>query len=260
MPETENVINSQPPITNKGILNTKSVAFVSIISALGAVLSLSVFAIPLAPNVAIDLSHIGTYIVAIGGGPILGAIAGALVGIIPAFRFANVGLVIGKSLTGLSVGALYFMLKKVKIFERKKGLTFIPILIAGIVGYLPEYVFTIWDLNVIVQMEMSVILMILLKAWIEIPIISALTAALYSISTIRDGVDQLVGKKSGLGSLEYAASGIVIILTMLFIFGINYGSVSDPNAQFIFNILVILLLIILGILLVFTILKIRQKR
>ncbi len=246
-------------MVRKGFLNSKSVAFTSIISALGAVLSLSVFALPLGPGVALDLSHIGTYIVAIGGGPILGAIAGALVGIIPAFRFANIGLVIGKSLTGLSVGAIYFALRRIKIFKKKKLLTFIPMIIAGIVGYLPEYVFTIWDLNYIVHLPLEIIFLILAKVWIEIPVISGLTVGLYSIPTIRNEVNQLVGENAKLGVIEYSASGIVIILTMLFIFAINYGGLTDPNAQFFFNILVVVLLIVLGILVAFVIVRVRQR-
>ncbi len=260
MSETENVsAPASTPAARKGFLNSKSVAFTSIISALGAVLSLSVFAIQINPQVALDLSHIGTYIVAIGGGPFLGAIAGALVGIIPAFRFANVGLIIGKSLTGFAVGAIYFALRRIKLFKENKKLAFIPILIAGIVGYLPEYVFTIWDLNVIVHMPLEVIFLILAKAWIEIPVISALTAALFSIPAIGEGVDQLVGKNALLGVMEYAATGIVIILTMLMVFAINYGGLTDPNAQNIFIILVAVLFIVLGALVVFVLMRMRRK-
>jgi len=247
------------PAVRKGFLNSKSVAFVSIMSALGAVLSLSMFVIPLGPNIILDISHIGTYIVAIGGGPILGAIAGALVGIIPAFRLANVALIPGKMLTGLSVGAIYFALRRIKLFKENKRLTFIPILIAGIVGYLPEYIFTIWNLNFIVHMPLDVIFIILAKAWIEISVISVITAALFSIPAMREEVDRLVGKNAALGAIEYAVSAIVITLTMLLVFAINYPGISDPGVQYVFNILVVVIFIVLGALIAFIIVRIRRK-
>ncbi len=193
--ENTTVSATTVPATRKKIFNSKSVAFMGIMSALGVVLSLSVFAIPISAGVALDLSHIGTYLVAIGGGPILGAIAGAIVGILPAFNFVNVGLIIGKAMTGFTVGALYFGFSRIKIFQQKKWLTLFAIILAGIVGYVPEYLFTIWDLSFIVHMPIEIILTILAKAWIEIPVISVLTAALYNIPAIREGVNQLMGKK-----------------------------------------------------------------
>src|SRR5271157_2698656 len=177
----------------RGYLNSKSVAFVGIMSALGAVLALfSTISIPLGPGVSVDLSHVGTYIVAIGGGPILGAITAALAGVIPSFQYANPAVIPGKMLTGFSVGALYIALKRIRMFKENPRLIGIPIIIAGILGYLPEYLFTIWDLNFVTNMAVPVIITILAKGWIEITAISILTAALYSRKAIREEIDHLV--------------------------------------------------------------------
>ena len=99
-------------IGGKNLFNSKTIAFVAIMGALGTLAGAISLYFTIGPGTALDFSHIGTYIVAIGAGPILGAITGAIVGILPAFRFGNVALIPGKLLTGFTVGIIYFSLKK----------------------------------------------------------------------------------------------------------------------------------------------------
>ena len=121
-------------------INSKSIVFTAMMSALGIVLTIiSISLGPIVdPQVAFDLSHIGTYIVAFAGGPILAVIAGTIVGIIPAFRFFNIALIPGKIMTGFSVGIIYFLLNKIEFFKEKRAGKTAAIIIAGIVGYIPE--------------------------------------------------------------------------------------------------------------------------
>ncbi len=255
-----------PPVARKGILNSKTVAFVGIMSALGAILSISTFAIPLGPNLALDLSHIGTYIVAIGGGPILGAIAGALVGIIPSMSpsIANVMVIPGKMLTGFTTGMIFLLLRRRPSFQKSPRARFAAILIAGLVGYLPEMIFTVWNLYFVAfsfmaeELRIATITSVLVKAWIEIVIISVLTATLFSIKAVGDEIDHLVGKKASIGPIEYAVSGIVIALSILFIFPFYFGAL--PRNEDMFRALAIVLAIIVGVLIGFVAIQMRKTK
>lgn len=264
--KTDEIRTMTKPRPRNKLLNSKTVAFTAIISALGAILSISSFAIPLGPNLALDLSHIGTYIVAIGGGPILGAIAGALVGIIPSMspNIANVALIPGKMLTGFSVGIIYMLLKRIPIFQKNRTTKFFAILIAGLLGYIPEMIFTVWDLYYIaftfmtVELRITTIVGILIKAGIEIIVITVLTAVIYNVPVIQNEVDHLVGKQASIGSVEYALSGVVITASMLFIMGIMFGDLA--RSQLDFTIIGIVLTAILAVLIVFVILKVRETK
>jgi hypothetical protein len=123
-------------------------------------------------QIALDLSHLGTFLVAIPGGPILGAITGLIAGIYPGIAFGYIwgqlgvvgliGLPIGKGITGLTSGLLQRALKR----------PFISVT----VGYIPECLFTIWLFVFIVpvmtpipaQFVLIIALGIVTKAWIEI--------------------------------------------------------------------------------------------
>lgn len=154
---------------------TKSITYTAIMAALGTALAvLSIELMPLAPTqISIDLSHLGTFLVAIPGGPILGAIAGAIVGIYPGFAFGYtqgtmgiIGLVslpIGKAMTGAFCAITQRFLKR-------------P-LISVIIGYVPESLFTLWLFATVLpvvlgwDLYLSLIIIgipILIKAWIEI--------------------------------------------------------------------------------------------
>ncbi len=220
--ETTNPDNSVPAKTvqtgKRGYLNSKSVAFIGVMGALSAVLSfLSLPMFAIAPNVSIDFSHIGTFIIAIGAGAILGALGGAVAAVIPAFFFANPAFIPGKLMTGLCMGAIYSLLKKRPIYEQKPSFKHIAIILAGCIGYIPEAIFTYWDLSFIVHMDPATITIILIKAWIEIPVLSVITMLLYRNDSIKSGVKSLVGDKLKFGKVEMAASTALILITMLLI-------------------------------------------
>ncbi|MHA1733560.1 MAG: hypothetical protein ACTSU5_16555 [Promethearchaeota archaeon] len=214
-------------------LHSRSVAFVAIMAALGTILSwVSTMSLPIGPGISVDLSHIGTYIVAIGGGPILGLATGSIVGLIPSFQYANPAVIPGKMMTGITVGIIYFALKRIPQIRDNEKLKLLAIPIAGIVGYVPEYIFTIWDLKYIVGMPDVAIATILSKAWVEIVVISVITTILFGVPAIQDGIKKLIGEDNKLGRLDYVVTGIVIaasivLLTSIFIntgFGWNPAS------------------------------------
>ncbi len=249
----------------KGYLNSKSVAFVGVMGALSAVLSfLSLPMFQIAAGVSIDFSHIGTFIIAIGGGAILGAIGGAVAAVIPAFFFANPAFIPGKLLTGFCVGAIYSLIKKRSIYEKNQNFKSIAIILAGLIGYIPESIFTYWDLTFITGMAPATITIILIKAWIEIPVISVIAMLLYRNDTIRESVKSMVGDKQVFGMVEYAASTAVIMVTMLLIgssYMINGGLFTTPEQiQQSLMPWVIGMIIILGISIAFIIWKIRTSK
>jgi riboflavin transporter FmnP len=154
-------------------------AFVASMGALGNILALlSVYLAPIHPQIALDFSHVGTFLAALQCGPILGFFTGALVALTPFYRFGVMGwygpllgsgIILGKALTGLGFGIASKRLR--------------PIL-AGPVGFLPESIYTYLYLKYVTIFFMpglsdfmtdAVILSILAKAWIEIAIISAIT-------------------------------------------------------------------------------------
>ncbi|MFX0169120.1 MAG: hypothetical protein ACFE89_07115 [Candidatus Hodarchaeota archaeon] len=154
--------------------NTKTVAYIAFMAALGTAVSiLTINMVQLGvTQIALDLSHLGTFLVAIPGGAILGAITGLIAGIYPGIAFGYIwgqlgivgllGLPVGKGMTGFTSGLLQRSLKR-------------PFL-SVTVGYVPECVFTIWLFMFIVpfftpipaQFVLTIALSIVTKAWIEI--------------------------------------------------------------------------------------------
>ena len=170
---------------NRTFLTTKSLAYIAIMAALGtAAAVLSIELVPLGvTQITLDLSHLGTLLVAIPGGPLLGALTGAIVGIYPgiAYGFIHgqlyflglVGLPLGKALTGLFVGIIQRYVKR-------------P-LVSITVGYVPESIFTLWLFIFIVPVftafppEAAFVfaLGISVKAWIEILFMAFLMETLF---------------------------------------------------------------------------------
>ncbi len=128
------------------------------------------------PQIALDLSHFATLLIALRYGSLMGGIEGILISIIPYFRFGIQGFLgpiagllffPGKMLTGLTVGFL----------KRR----FRP-LISVVTGYIPEFIFTFLSLRYIVRLfvppeaagvfTLTVIAGILAKAWFEMGILS----------------------------------------------------------------------------------------
>jgi len=144
-------------------------------------------------QVALDLSHIGTFVAAFFGGPTAGVVSGAIVGLTPGLYFGFmtpggglgtlglIGLPAGKALTGLASGLL---VSRLKLYERRyRSFT---TLIAVPLSYLPEFFFTLFFFLVLLpvflpstaQFLLAALVPIMVKAWIEIGLIGFYMAAL----------------------------------------------------------------------------------
>ncbi len=171
-------------------LNSRTVTFTAVMVAVANALSALSIGLTRVGQVGFDLSHVATFIGAIYGGPILGFLIGLLGGIVPGIHFGPlgglawlglIGLPIGKSLTGLTTGTLY------KVFDIRRranpSLLTIPVVL---LGYVPECLFTILFFITLVPyflgpqpwVTLSTLTFILVKAWVEISIMSALMGAL----------------------------------------------------------------------------------
>jgi hypothetical protein len=152
----------------------KKVVYVAIMAAMGIAVSIiTINFVQLGVwQIALDLGHLGTFLVAIPGGPILGAITGAIVGIYPGIAFGYIwgslgivgliGIPVGKAMTGFTSGYVQRVLKR-------------PFL-SVILGYVPECIFTIalfvfvvpYTTGMPVDFALLLSLGIVAKAWIEI--------------------------------------------------------------------------------------------
>jgi len=174
----------------------RQVAFVASMGALGNVLALLTVSIPTPiSQVAPDLSHVATLIVALYCGPVLGGITGAMVSIVPFYRFGVTGwfgplvgfLIIPlKSLTGITGGLL------------GKGLR--PAY-ATLLAYVPEFLSTYLYFMLIVPfflpdvapyITQGFVALVLAKAWLELGIIAVIMEAIKR----RDVVSRLLTKQS----------------------------------------------------------------
>ncbi len=152
--------------------------------ALGTALAVLSIELPLAPNqITLDLSHIGTFLAAIPGGPIFGIITGTLVGIYPGFAYGFthgqmgfigvISLPIGKAMTGGFCGLIQRFVKR-------------P-LVTVTISYVPECFYTLWLFVYIippltgwsVELAYVIVLGIILKAWIEILFMAFLMESLF---------------------------------------------------------------------------------
>jgi len=176
-------------------MNSKEIAFIATMSALG--LTLSALSLNIAPilnsvggqgGAALDLSHIATFIAAVFGGPYVGALVGFIGGIYAGYYFGYVlgslgllsliGVPFGKALTGLTAGFLY---NKLRVNNRKNSSLLTTAIV--LVSYIPECIFTIIYFLYIVALiygyAMSFMIPIVIpKAWIEIAVMSVIMGAL----------------------------------------------------------------------------------
>ena len=176
-------------------MNSKEIAFIATMSALG--LTLSALSLNIAPilnsvggqgGAALDLSHIATFIAAVFGGPYVGALVGFIGGIYAGYYFGYVlgslgllsliGIPFGKALTGLTAGFLY---NKLRVNNRKNSSLLTTAIV--LVSYIPECIFTIIYFLYIVALiygnAMSFMIPIVIpKAWIEIAVMSVIMGAL----------------------------------------------------------------------------------
>jgi len=174
----------------------RQVAFVASMGALGNVLALLTVSIPTPiSQVAPDLSHVATLIVALYSGPVLGGITGALVSIVPFYRFGVTGWfgpIVGfliiplKSLTGITAGLLGRRLRPA---------------LATLLGYVPECIATYLYFMLVVPfflpevapyVTIGFVAVVLTKAWFELTIIAIIMEAIKR----RDVVARLIADTS----------------------------------------------------------------
>lgn len=165
-----------PVSSPQGNPNTvKRIALVASMAALGNVLAfVSTAVAPIAPQVALDLSHVATFIVAMYCGPYYGLVTGTLVGVAPYYQFGVLGaygpflgllILPGKGLTGLFMG---FLARRLRPFP------------SVILSFIPEciyiYVFTKYVTLIVLNFSLPdpVVFAILTKAWLEIAIMAFL--------------------------------------------------------------------------------------
>jgi len=168
-------------------MNSKLTAFVITMTALGNVLSFIPIGLTRVGQVGFDLSHIATFTVAIFGGPLLGFFVGFSGGIVAGIYFGPmgwlswlglIGLPIGKSLTGLTSGAIFKLFKVDK--RAHSSLLTIP---AVLIGFIPEFLFTAFFFLFLVPyflgwLNVPLLVSIIVKAWGEMLVMSLLMAAL----------------------------------------------------------------------------------
>jgi len=174
---------------DEGILvNSKTVSFVAMMSALGNALFLISFYLgPITHGVALDFSLVGVFIAALYGGSSAGLVTGLFAGILPGIYFGPmgtgswlglIGLPIGKSLTGFTAGMLY---KGLNMNQRgRRSILTVPLVAAS---YLPEFFFTIIYFVSLLPFFIGgggpgILIFVLPKAWVEIIVMSFLMAAL----------------------------------------------------------------------------------
>ena len=191
--------------------NSRRVIFLALMAALGNVMFIVSQTIFKTSQIALDLSHIGTLIAAVYGGPWIGLLTGFMVGIGPGLYFGYlggslgllgvIGLPVGKALTGLTVG---YLARVFKIEDTKYSSW--KIVVATLIGYLPESIFTVFyfeGLVVILLPEVAafftsifgsmhvLVLSILTKAWIEIALLGIFMGTLVGNNGFNDFVSRV---------------------------------------------------------------------
>ena len=181
--------------------SSKTLVFIAVMGAIGNVLSgLSIFSAPIIPSIplggtsislALDLSHLSTFISALVGGPIIGAATGLIGGAVAAYQFGfsqgnlitGFGLPIGKAITGAVAGLLIY---KFGLSQKDRNpLFFIP---TTLLSYVPEAIYTAFLFIMVfpivyglpISLAYLITLQILVKASIEMVAIGMIGAALLS--------------------------------------------------------------------------------
>ena len=132
------------------VFTSKGISFIAMMAALGNVLSfISIQLSPIIPQIplgpisfslALDFSHLATFIAALIGGPIVGGLVGLVGGAVAAFQFgfsqgnilSGICLPIGKAMTGIAAGILF---KKLNSGSLKT-------MLGTVLSYIPEAIFT----------------------------------------------------------------------------------------------------------------------
>jgi LytS/YehU family sensor histidine kinase len=194
-----------------GLRDPRKIVFVALMGALGNVMFVVSQTFFKASQIALDLSHIGTFVAAVYGGPWIGFLTGLIVGIGPGLNFGYfggslgllglIGLPVGKALTGLTVG---YITKFLKLQNAKRSAW--KVSLATLVGYVPECIFTVvyfeW-LVVILLPDVAasftlyfgsihlLVLSVLAKAWVEIALLSIFMGTLVGNNGFNDFVTRV---------------------------------------------------------------------
>ena len=175
-------------------LDAKTVSFAALMGGLGNALFLLSQSLQLLPGgqVALDLSHVATFISALYGGPLVGFIVGALVGLGPGLYFGSVAgaiglylpiMILGKALTGLTAGYLTKLLAGGRIRPKLA-----PIIV--VLSFLPECSIIVAFFRLLVPWLSAILPVVLVKAWVEIGFIALLMGALAG----NPGFTELMGR------------------------------------------------------------------
>jgi LytS/YehU family sensor histidine kinase len=137
--------------------SAKNLVFIGVMATLGNVLSeLSILSAPILPAVsfgpysislALDLSHLTTFISSLYGGPAIGGLTGLIGGLVAANEFGfskgnivtGLTLPLGKALTGIAAG---YVMDKLGLQERRRQR--VLFIASTLVSYVPEAIFTVF--------------------------------------------------------------------------------------------------------------------
>jgi predicted membrane protein len=180
----------------KETLTPKKLTFIALMAALGNVLSfISIRLAPLVPSIplgptsfslALDLSHMSTFIAAFFGGPVVGGLTALIGSLVAAFEFgfsqgnfiSGFGLPVGKALTGITAGLLMRRL----VVDGKR----VTMVVSTVVSYIPEgivtylifmYLFPLFIPSSIFWVA-ALTVQVLVKATIEMVVMGVLLAAM----------------------------------------------------------------------------------
>jgi hypothetical protein len=117
----------------------------NVLSAISIQLAPIMPSVPLGPvsfSLALDLSHLTTFIAAFYGGPIVGGMTALIGGLVAAFKFGfmegnmvtGFGLPIGKAMTGIAAG---YLMKRL----HPSG-NMLKMIVSTVLAYIPEGIFT----------------------------------------------------------------------------------------------------------------------
>ncbi len=182
---------------SRGVRSSKGVVLIAVMSALGNVLSfISIKVSPIIPSIplgpisvslALDLSHVTTFIAALFGGPALGGLTGAIGGLVAAYEFGfskgnlitGFGLPVGKALTGVTAG---LVMRAFGLLDGRRLLT-VP---STVISYVPEALFTAFLFIVVfppvfglpLWLANLIAAQIIAKAFFEMVVMGLIVAAL----------------------------------------------------------------------------------
>jgi riboflavin transporter FmnP len=186
-------------------LNTKKLAFIIMMGALGNVLfAISYFAGPIAPGIALDFSLIAVLIAGFFAGPTAGLSTGLIAGVLPGIMFGPagtggwlglIGLPLGKALTGLTAGLIA---KSVNLQKPRSSLLGVPL---TLLAYVPEAIFTYAYFKFLLPFFIptqvlgdAIIATILIKAVGEVTIMGFIIAALLGNKGFNDFIRAFFSK------------------------------------------------------------------